>query len=99
MLFHEEDRATHAGIFDALIIEGKRPLRMGWRTGLVDNESGYVALPKDSPFRETLAASIPGKTSGPPADLVGTLLLLCSAAGEWITGQTIQVDGGWIPRL
>ena len=67
--------------------------------GLVDNESGYVALPEDSPFRETLAASIPGKTSGPPADLVGTLLLLCSAAGEWISGQTIQVDGGWIPRL
>jgi NAD(P)-dependent dehydrogenase (short-subunit alcohol dehydrogenase family) len=67
--------------------------------GLVDNESGHAALPKDSPFRDALDAAIPGKTSGPPEDLVGTLLLLCSRAGDWITGQTILVDGGWINRL
>jgi NAD(P)-dependent dehydrogenase (short-subunit alcohol dehydrogenase family) len=67
--------------------------------GLVDNESGYVSLPKDSPFRDALATVIPGKTSGPPDDLVGTLLLLCSRAGDWITGQTILIDGGWISRF
>lgn len=67
--------------------------------GLVDNESAYVALPKDSPFRDAIAATIPGKPSGPPEDLVGTLLLLCSKAGDWITGQTILVDGGWITRF
>ncbi len=67
--------------------------------GLVDNESGYIALPKDSPFRDAIAETIPGKPSGPPEDLVGTLLLLCSRAGDWITGQTILVDGGWITRL
>ena len=67
--------------------------------GLVDNESGYVSLPKDSPFRDAIAATIPGKKSGPPEDLVGTLLLLCSKAGEWINGQTISVDGGWVMRL
>jgi len=67
--------------------------------GLVDNESGYASLGKDSPARDALAARIPGKTSGPPEDLVGTLLLLCSRAGDWITGQTILVDGGWIARL
>ena len=67
--------------------------------GLVDNDAGYVSLPKDSPFRDALAATIPGKTSGPPEDLVGTLLLLCSQAGDWITGQTILIDGGWITRL
>ena len=67
--------------------------------GLVDNDSGYAALPKDSPFRDAIAATIPGKPSGPPADLVGALLLLCSKAGDWITGQTILVDGGWVMRL
>ena len=67
--------------------------------GLVDNESGYASLPKDSPFRDALAAGIPGKTSGPPEDLVGALLLLCSKAGDWINGQTLIVDGGWMPRL
>lgn len=67
--------------------------------GLVDNDSAYVSLPKDSPVRELLGAQIPGKTSGPPADLVGTMLLLCSPAGDWINGQTISVDGGWIMRF
>lgn len=67
--------------------------------GLVDNESGYLSLAKDSPLREALYAGIPGKKSGPPEDLVGTLLLLCSTAGDWITGQTILVDGGWMTRL
>jgi NAD(P)-dependent dehydrogenase (short-subunit alcohol dehydrogenase family) len=67
--------------------------------GLVDNDSAYVSLPKDSPFRDAIAATIPGKKSGPPEDLVGTLLLLCSKAGDWINGQTISVDGGWVMRL
>jgi NAD(P)-dependent dehydrogenase (short-subunit alcohol dehydrogenase family) len=71
----------------------------GIAPGLVENESAYVSLPKDSPFREVLGAQIPGKTSGPPADLVGTMLLLCSPAGDWINGQTISVDGGWIMRF
>ncbi|HEV7302018.1 MAG TPA: SDR family oxidoreductase [Tepidisphaeraceae bacterium] len=31
---------------------------------------------------------------GEPHDLGGTALLLCTAAGEYITGQTIFVDGG-----
>jgi NAD(P)-dependent dehydrogenase (short-subunit alcohol dehydrogenase family) len=67
--------------------------------GLVDAESGYASLAKDSPMRTALEAGIPGKKSGPPEDLVGTLLLLCSKAGDWINGQTILVDGGWVMRL
>jgi NAD(P)-dependent dehydrogenase (short-subunit alcohol dehydrogenase family) len=35
---------------------------------------------------------------GQPDELVGTLLLLCSQAGDWITGQVIHVDGGWVLR-
>jgi NAD(P)-dependent dehydrogenase (short-subunit alcohol dehydrogenase family) len=67
--------------------------------GLVANDSGYASLPKDSPFREMLHMAIPGKKEGPPEDLIGTLLLLVSKAGEWINGQTISVDGGWVMRL
>jgi NAD(P)-dependent dehydrogenase (short-subunit alcohol dehydrogenase family) len=67
--------------------------------GLVAAESGYVSLAKDSPIRSAIEAGIPGKKSGPPEDLVGTLLLLCSAAGDWINGQSISVDGGWVRRL
>ena len=67
--------------------------------GLVAAESGYASLPADSPIRAALEAGIPGKKSGPPEDLVGTLLLLCSRAGDWINGQTVSVDGGWVMRL
>ena len=67
--------------------------------GLVASESGYLSLEKDSPMRAALEGGIPGKKSGPPEDLVGTLLLLCSSAGAWINGQSILVDGGWVMRL
>jgi NAD(P)-dependent dehydrogenase (short-subunit alcohol dehydrogenase family) len=64
--------------------------------GVVDTESGFTSLPEDSPVRAAMKAAIPGQKSGPPEDLVGTLLLLCSPAGRWINGQTYLVDGGWI---
>ena len=67
--------------------------------GLVENEPAWRSLAADHPARTALAAAIPGKKSAPAEDLVGTLLLLASPAGEWINGQTISVDGGWIMRL
>jgi NAD(P)-dependent dehydrogenase (short-subunit alcohol dehydrogenase family) len=67
--------------------------------GLVENDAGYRSLPKDDPVRGILASMIPGKKQAPSEDLIGTLLLLCSKAGDWINGQTISVDGGWTRRL
>ena len=67
--------------------------------GFVQDEAGFRALGADDPMRAMIAAGIPGKKAGPPEDLVGTLLLLVSSAGDWINGQTISVDGGWIMRL
>jgi NAD(P)-dependent dehydrogenase (short-subunit alcohol dehydrogenase family) len=34
------------------------------------------------------------KREAVPEDMVGTLLFLCSAESDFITGQTIVVDGG-----
>jgi len=36
------------------------------------------------------------KRPGYPEELIGSLLLLVSAAGSFITGQTMYVDGGWL---
>jgi NAD(P)-dependent dehydrogenase (short-subunit alcohol dehydrogenase family) len=33
-----------------------------------------------------------------PRELVGPMLMLCSEAGSFVTGQTIFVDGGWLAR-
>lgn len=33
-----------------------------------------------------------------PAELVGPVLMLCSEAGSYVTGQTLFVDGGYLAR-
>jgi NAD(P)-dependent dehydrogenase (short-subunit alcohol dehydrogenase family) len=38
---------------------------------------------------------VTGGTSGIGADIAGAVLFLSSAAGSWMTGQTIVVDGGY----
>ena len=44
---------------------------------------------------ESAVAVLPMKRPGVPADLAGATLLLASDAGNYITGQTIFIDGGW----
>ena len=66
--------------------------------GNVKSDAGKMLVPDDSPFIRFLEATVATRPRGEPDELVGALLLLCSPAGEWITGQTINVDGGWIMR-
>jgi 3-oxoacyl-[acyl-carrier protein] reductase len=48
----------------------------------------------ESPRGATIVDDIPLKRFGQPDDLDGTLLLLASDAGRYITGTTITIDGG-----
>jgi NAD(P)-dependent dehydrogenase (short-subunit alcohol dehydrogenase family) len=66
--------------------------------GNVMSDAGKMLVPDDSPFIQFLQMTVATRPRGEPDELVGTLLLLCSDAGAWITGQTIHVDGGWIMR-
>lgn len=50
-----------------------------------------LAIP---PFRRRIEDQTAMGRLGEPEELVGTLLLLASDAGSYITGQTIMVDGG-----
>jgi gluconate 5-dehydrogenase len=66
---------------------------------------GYIAteltepLWTDDEFNQWVLAKTPLARWGQPEDLVGTAVLLASRAGDFITGQIIYVDGGWLALL
>jgi NAD(P)-dependent dehydrogenase (short-subunit alcohol dehydrogenase family) len=66
--------------------------------GMTDSAAGLRLIPEDSPVRQMFQMQAPLRPFGNPDDLVGALLLLCSSAGGWMTGQTLNVDGGWVMR-
>jgi NAD(P)-dependent dehydrogenase (short-subunit alcohol dehydrogenase family) len=66
--------------------------------GNTASDAGKSLTPPDSPFVKILEMISAMRVSGEPDELVGALLLLCSAAGSWMHGQVIHVDGGWIVR-
>lgn len=61
----------------------------GWFPSEMTNQ--VLAIP---PFRKRIEDQTPQGRLGDPSELVGTLLLLASDAGSYITGQTVMVDGG-----
>jgi NAD(P)-dependent dehydrogenase (short-subunit alcohol dehydrogenase family) len=67
--------------------------------GATQSEAGKSLTQPDSAFGRMIEASAALRPRGQPDDLVGALLLLCSPAGSWITGQTLRVDGGWIMQV
>jgi 2-deoxy-D-gluconate 3-dehydrogenase len=48
----------------------------------------------DPDARQSILSKIPMGRIGEPADLVGAYLFLSSPAADYITGQTLFVDGG-----
>ncbi len=54
------------------------------------------AVFSDDRLYDSAVRVIPMGRPGVPADLAGAAVLLASAAGAYITGQTIVVDGGWL---
>lgn len=62
------------------------------------SDAGNALTPDDSPFVKMLEAAVTLRMRGHPDELVGALLLLCSPAGSWMSGQVLHVDGGWIIR-
>jgi len=65
--------------------------------GMISSEAGKRARPRG--MVEAYATRMPLKALGDPEDLCGALLFLASQASDWVTGQTIGVDGGWVWRI
>jgi len=62
--------------------------------GVINTERNREAL-LDIPYREKLEQQIPLNFIGEPSDCAPAALLLCSAAGRYITGQDYYIDGGF----
>jgi NAD(P)-dependent dehydrogenase (short-subunit alcohol dehydrogenase family) len=45
--------------------------------------------------RQTMLSRIPLGRLGEPADFAGSVIFLCSAASDFVTGQILYVDGGY----
>lgn len=63
---------------------------------------GYFITPMTQPFyddpkhRAWIESRIPLHQWGTSLDLAGPVLFLASAASNYVTGETIKVDGGWL---
>jgi len=62
--------------------------------GLTDTAAAAGVIPLERFDAVTRLRSIGRRQN--PTDLVGAILFLCSADSDFITGQTINVDGGQI---
>ncbi len=51
-------------------------------------------LLEDPDFKQGIVSRIPLKRVGVPDDLIGAVLLFCSPASGFITGQVLTIDGG-----
>ncbi len=67
--------------------------------GAIETEAALALHPHGSPWRERMREITPIALDGQPRDLVGALIFLASPAGDWVTGQCLNVDGGWIMRF
>jgi NAD(P)-dependent dehydrogenase (short-subunit alcohol dehydrogenase family) len=54
------------------------------------------ALYADPARAERIVSRIPLGRPGVPDDLAGTVVFLASSASDYITGQVLWVDGGWL---
>ncbi|MDB5083080.1 MAG: 2-deoxy-D-gluconate 3-dehydrogenase [Chloroflexi bacterium] len=65
--------------------------------GYMDTDMN-VALLADAQRNRSISERIPAGRWGQPADLAGAAVFLASAASDYMHGQMLVIDGGWLAR-
>ena len=66
---------------------------------------GYIAtelteiLQADEDFNRSVLTRTPLGRWGQPGDIAGAAVFLASSASDFVTGQILYVDGGWLAAL
>ncbi len=56
-------------------------------------------LQDDEDFKNWVLSRTPFERWGQPEDIAGTAVFLASSASDFVTGQILYVDGGWVAAL
>jgi 2-deoxy-D-gluconate 3-dehydrogenase len=57
-----------------------------------------LALQRDETRNRQILERIPAGRWGEPSDLAGAAVFLCSSASDYVHGEVLVVDGGWMGR-
>jgi 2-dehydro-3-deoxy-D-gluconate 5-dehydrogenase len=60
--------------------------------------SNTAPLQADEARNTQILARIPAARWGDPEDIAGAAVFLASAASDYVTGEVLVVDGGWMAR-
>ena len=66
--------------------------------GITSSDAGKLLTPPEGEFRQQIEAKAALRAVGSPDELCGALLLCCSPARAWMSGQVLHIDGGWVLR-
>jgi meso-butanediol dehydrogenase/(S,S)-butanediol dehydrogenase/diacetyl reductase len=61
----------------------------------IDRERGHIFGAQPGEAIGEFIEKIPLKRAGSPEDVAGAVAFLCSADADYITGQALNVDGGY----
>jgi NAD(P)-dependent dehydrogenase (short-subunit alcohol dehydrogenase family) len=64
--------------------------------GFIETPLTAQGLFGDQVRRRWIHERVPARRPGYPSDLVGATVFLCSPASDFVTGQTLAVDGGFL---